>query len=199
MQNLVLFDIDGTLFDPEHFGHLIRAEFIKILNISEEDLIRANADYYAALETTTDFNPREIAAYIAQKFKVEQTLLDRVFWENNQIYKDALYKEVPNVLKKLSNSHTLGIFSQGNEELQARKLAAADIKKYFSDEYIFIHARKMIDEIVAEIPRDATVIDNNHDVVSKLAGFSDAVWINRKTEDADPQVRTIHNLEELLV
>src|SRR3990167_4227672 len=121
MGNPILFDIDGTLFNPQRFGQLIRAEFVKILNIEEEELIRANADYYSKLETTTDFRPREIAAYIAARFKCDQPFLDKVFWENNNIYKDSVFDDVAEALRKLSGVNTLGIFSEGNEEFQMRK------------------------------------------------------------------------------
>lgn len=195
---LILFDIDGTLFDPEKFGRLIRAEFTKILKIEEEELIRANADYYAALETTTDFNPREIVSFLATRFKVSRDPLDQIFWENDEIYSGALYHEADHVLKKLSEKNTLGIFSQGNEELQARKLKGTGIKKYFRDENVYIYSRKLTDEAIELLPRDATVIDNHHDVAITLKKFVNVVWINRKSEESDPQVRTIHSLEELV-
>ncbi len=198
MSNLLLFDIDGVLFDPEKFGKLIRAEFVKILNTSEEELIRANADYYAKLETTTDFNPREIASYIAEHFNADQKVLEQVFWENDEIYKGAIYQDVSETLKKLSWKHTLGIFSQGNEELQRRKLGAAGMKKYFKDEHIIISTRKLSDDAIELLPRDATLVDNKHDVVTALQKFANVIWLNRKTEDSDPEIRTIHSLHELI-
>lgn len=197
MSDPVLFDIDGTLFDPEHFGRLIRAEFTKILKVGEEDLIRANADYYAKLESNADFKPREITAHLAREFKGDQGELDRVFWENDGIYKESLFGETEEVVKKLSHNHILGIFSQGNEDLQTRKLEASGIKKYFKPEYVFIHARKLTDDAIELLPRSSTLIDNHHDVVLALKDFVSVIWINRKTEDSDPQIKTIHTLADL--
>lgn len=199
MSDLILFDIDGVLFDPEKFGRLIRAEFTQILNISEEELIRSNADYYAKLESTADFDPRQITSHLAGEFNGISEALDRVFWENDKIYKESLYPEVEEVLKKLSQNHTLGIFSQGNDALQARKLDAGGIKKYFDKEKIMISSRKLSDAPIALLPREATVIDNKHDVVRELSKFVAVIWLNRKTEDSDPQIKTIHNLSELLI
>ena len=198
MSGLILFDIDGVLFDPEKFGKLIRAEFVKVLNISEEELIRANADYYSELESSTDFDPHDIAAYIAARFKTEPEVLDRVFWENDEIYKGSIFQDVEESLKKLSHSHILGIFSQGNEDLQKRKLEAGGVKKYFKDDQVFIQTRKLSDEAIELLPREATVIDNKHDVVSALSKFVNVIWLNRKTEDSDPQIKTIHSLRELI-
>lgn len=198
MRPQILFDIDGVLFDPEKFGRLIRAEFVKLLKVDEEELIRANADYYAKLETTTDFDPRDITAYIAFRFKSDPKVLDRVFWENDEIYKSSIYEDVYDALKTLSGSKTLGIFSQGNAELQKRKLSAGGIEKYFAQDQIFIRERKLSDEAVALLPREATVVDNKHDVVSALSKFVNVVWLNRKTSDSDQQIKTIHSLSELI-
>lgn len=195
---IILFDIDGTLFDAEHFGKSIRGEFVKILKIDGEELMRVIADYYAALETSTDFSPRDITLHIGQRYNINPVVLDQVFWENDKIYKDSLYPEVVHVLKKLSEIHALGIFSQGNEEFQTRKLKAAGIMDIFSKDYIFIHARKLLDKAISNLPHNATVIDNKHDVALKLSSLVDSIWINRRSQDSDPEIKTIHSLKELM-
>lgn len=199
MQDLVLLDIDGTLFNSDRFGKLIRAEFLKILGVEEDDLVRTIADYYAALEHYSDFDPETITDFVAKRYTVDKKLLDEVFWGEDIIYKESLYEETIDVLKKLNQTKTLGIFSQGNSALQNRKLKACGILKYFSEDYLFVHSRKLSDEAIALLPRDAMVVDDNHDVIVTISSFVNAVWINRRTEDKDRQVRTIHNLKELVV
>ncbi len=195
---MIFLDIDGTLFDPECFGRLIRSKFINILNTNEEELMRVIADYYANLETTTDFNPRDITVFIAQRFGVDPSPLDAVFWEDNDIYRDSLYPEVEDALGSLSKREKLGIFSQGNEDLQRRKLVATGLIKYIDPEEIIIHRRKTSDEALVLLPRDITVVDDNHDVVISLLPIAQPVWINRRSDEGDPRVRTIHALNELL-
>ncbi|HVZ67695.1 MAG TPA: HAD family hydrolase [Patescibacteria group bacterium] len=198
MGKVVLFDIDGTLFNPEKFGKLIRLEFVKLLGIEEEELVRANADYYANLETTTDFNPRDIVAHIADRFGADPEALNKVFWQNNQIYKESLYPDVLDTLKRLSKKHTLGIFSQGNEELQTRKLNASDITQYFDRDHLYIHRRKLDEDVLDQLPEGAVIIDDNRDIAKSASAFREAIWINRRTDDGDPNVETIHTLEEVL-
>jgi FMN phosphatase YigB (HAD superfamily) len=198
MNGLLLMDIDGTLFDSSLFGSKMRAEFINILGVGEDELARTIADYYAALEHRSDFNPREITDFVSKRYGVEKSLLDEVFWNDDKIYSESLFSEVDDVLKKLSKGKTLGVFSQGNEELQSRKLTAAGIKEYFDEAYIFIHSRKLSDEAIAVLPRGATVVDDSHDVAVTLATFVNTIWINRRTEDSDPEVKTIHLLSELI-
>ncbi len=195
---VILFDIDGTLFDSKKFGELIRAEFMQILGVTEEELIRANADYYSRLETTADFNPHDISSHLAQAFGGSQEDLERVFWENESIYKDAVYEDVLDSLKKASKENILGVFSQGNPQLQERKLVAGGIRKYFEGE-IFIHSRKLTDEAVALLPRDATLVDNDHAIIEAMKSFVKPIWINRNTQDSDSEITTIHSLSELQV
>jgi phosphoglycolate phosphatase-like HAD superfamily hydrolase len=195
---IILFDIDGTLFDAEKFGQLIRAEFIKILKIDEEELMRAIADYYAALETSTDFNPKDIVIHISKRYGINSGALDSIFWNQNQNYKRALYPDVEESLEQLSKDRILGIFSQGFEEYQIHKLEASELKKFFQEDYIFIHRRKTSDEVLSSLPKNAIVIDDNHDLAVRLSSYVDAVWMNRRTEDSDPEVKTIHSLKDVL-
>lgn len=198
VDKILILDIDGTLFNSNRFGEQIRAEFIKILGVEEDDLVRTIADYYSALEHYSDFNPREIADFVANRYSIDRTLLDEVFWGEDVIYKESLYPETIEVLKKLSENHVLGIFSQGNQELQERKLTAAGIIKFFDPGYVFVHSRKLSDEAIAVLPRDATIVDDNHDVAVTIVSFVNSIWINRRTQDRDPQLKTIHTLSELL-
>ena len=198
MQNLVLFDIDGVLFDTERFGKLLRSRFVKILGIDEEELISANADYYSKLSERTDFDPRGITAYLSERFEKDVVTLDLVFWKEEHLYQESLFPETLEVLEKLKGQKTLGIFSQGNEELQNRKLDAARLRDYFSPEYVFIHKRKLSDDAIELLPREATFVDNKHDVVEALQKFVDVIWINRKSEESDPKIKTIHSLGEIL-
>jgi FMN phosphatase YigB (HAD superfamily) len=199
VRDLVLFDIDGVLFDPERFGREIRARFVKILGTSEEELISANADYYSTLSERTDFDPRGITTYLSDRFGKDTASLDRVFWEEEKIYQESLYPETQEVLEKLKEQKTLGVFSQGNEELQNRKLDAAKLRQYFSPEYIFIHRRKLSDQAIELLPRDATFIDNKHDIVEALQKFVDVIWLNRKSNESDPSIKTIHTLTQLII
>lgn len=196
--DIILFDIDGVLFDTEKFGKLLRSKFVRILGVAEEELIRANADYYSKLSERTDFDPHGITAYLSERFGKDVAGLDHIFWEEEELYKESLYPETREALEKLKRQKILGIFSQGNEDLQNRKLDASNLRDYFSPEYIFILRRKLSDEAIELLPRDATFVDNKHDVVEALKKFVDVIWINRKSEESDPAIKTIHSLAELI-
>src|SRR3990167_9237571 len=183
MGQILLFDIDGTLFDAEKFGKLTREEFLRILNIDEENLMRTIADYYSSLEASTDINPK---------------LLDKLFWEEDKHYQESLFPETLSVLQQLSEKKTLGIFSQGLEDFQLHKLEASGIRDFFNKAFIFVRRRKSLEDATGDLPKGATVIDNNHQVVLKFSPVVNTIWINRKSQDSDPQIKTIHSLEELI-
>ena len=134
MGQILLFDIDGTLFDAEKFGKLTREEFLRILNIDEENLMRTIADYYSSLEASTDYNPREITVFMGEKYNIDPKLLDKLFWEEDKHYQESLFPETLSVLQQLSEKKTLGIFSQGLEDFQLHKLEASGIRDFFLSE-----------------------------------------------------------------
>ncbi|KKQ94352.1 MAG: hypothetical protein UT20_C0039G0005 [Candidatus Levybacteria bacterium GW2011_GWA1_39_11] len=184
MGQILLFDIDGTLFDAEKFGKLTREEFLRILNIDEENLMRTIADYYSSLEASTDYNPREITVFMGEKYNIDPKLLDKLFWEEDKHYQESLFPETLSVLQQLSEKKTLGIFSQGLEDFQLHKLEASGIRDFFNKAFIFVRRRKSLEDATGDLPKGATVIDNNHQVVLK---FSPVV-----------NTKTIHSLEELI-
>jgi len=196
MSDIILLDIDGTVFDIEAFGRATREEFVKILKTPHDDLARAIADYYSELEDSTHFNARDISVFLANRYGVDAATLDVVFWEDDAIFESSLYEETIPVLERLAKKYTLGAFSQGFEELQSRKLKASGIEKYFSQEYMFLHREKTSDSVIESLPKNAIVIDDNHEVVKTIARHLSAFWINRKTADQDPLLQTVHTLTE---
>jgi hypothetical protein len=72
------------------------------------------------------------------------------------------------------------------------------LKKFFQEDYIFIHRRKTSDEVLSALPKNAMVVDDNHDLAVRLSSYVDAVWMNRRTDDDDPEVKTIHSLKDVL-
>jgi len=195
--DLLLFDIDGTIFDSSRFGELYRAELITRLNISEDTIFTATADYYSTLESRTDFEPKTFISFLASRFSVQEARIAEIFW-NKEHFESAVFEDAISTLEALSKNKTLGVFSQGHTDYQKYKLEQTALHKYFKPEYIFIYARKLSDEAIALLPRDATVIDNKHDVALALSKFANVIWINRNNEEKDPQIKTIHTLSELL-
>ena len=193
---IILFDIDGTLFDPKKFGQLYRAALAATLAISEENLASVIADYYSTLESSTDFDPNEFIKNVALRFGVDEKLVGDVFW-NKDFFMQSRFEEVEAVLKKLSSQNTLGIFSQGHKYYQEYKLEHTGLFKYFDPNIIFIYKRKMAGDAENAIPQGAIIIEDKHDVAKALSAKTKTIWINRMGGADDPEMDTIHSLEQL--
>lgn len=82
-------------------------------------------------------------------FDIDYTLFNTDIFKKTQLQKHSVYEEVYSVLNQLSKIAKLGIFSEGDLNLQKTKLLKTDIHKYFSKEHIHIVPKK--DEIIEGI------------------------------------------------
>ncbi len=75
-------------------------------------------------------------------FDIDYTLFDTALFKKTNFSQYSLYEEVPGVLADLSKKLILGIFSQGEEALQNKKLKATKIDHFFQKEHIYIESEK---------------------------------------------------------
>lgn len=75
-------------------------------------------------------------------FDIDYTLFDTALFKKTNFKEFTLFKEVPDVLSNLSEKLILGIFSQGEENLQNSKLKATKIDHFFQKEHIYIESQK---------------------------------------------------------
>lgn len=75
-------------------------------------------------------------------FDIDYTLFDTALFKKTNFARYSLYQEVHGVLSDLSKKTTLGIFSQGEENLQKSKLKATKIEHFFQEEHIHIELQK---------------------------------------------------------
>jgi len=75
-------------------------------------------------------------------FDIDYTLFDTALFKKTNFTKYSLYEEVPSVLANLSKNLELGIFSQGDKDLQNSKLKVTKIDHFFQKEHIYIESEK---------------------------------------------------------
>lgn len=75
-------------------------------------------------------------------FDIDYTLFDTALFKETNFTKYSLYEEVPSVLEILSKNLELGIFSQGDRDMQNLKLKETKIDRFFQKEYIYIESEK---------------------------------------------------------
>ena len=118
-------------------------------------------------------------------FDIDYTLFDTSLFKNSKLSQFALYEEVFSVLNYLSKNSILGIFSEGDKDLQVRKLKETGIENLLNKDHIHISENKenLINEIVKNY-KDSTlvIIDDKLDIlfkIKKLLPSSKVVWVKR--------------------
>lgn len=118
-------------------------------------------------------------------FDIDYTLFDTAAFKESNLTNYSLYDEIASLLKDLSKTAMLGIFSQGELEFQKNKLKETGIDKHFIDEYINIVESK-VDTIESVIDKyknyEIFLIDDRIDNLEMAKGHDrnvKTVWVKR--------------------
>ena len=193
---IILFDIDGTLFDSRGFGMMVFPKIVKLIGKEERIIKKASQEYFSKLESGTDFQPDDFLQHLSTRFSKDLKSLKSIF-NNKNFYRKSLYEEVPKVLKRLIKNFTLGIYSEGFIEFQKKKLIYSGIFSYFDSKFIYISRRKLKDINKDSLPKRCYIVDNSIEVVKKLAHRYNSIWINRENKQ-DSYSPTITSLDQLI-
>ena len=178
--NVILFDIDYTLFNTELYRdlvfHQLHAFFPESVNFNE-----IATEAYAKIRETGWFEIPKFTTELLTHFSktVDKKLLEDV-WKDKAILGKALYPEAIDVLTSLSKSHaTLGIFSSGFLDFQKAKIVP--LGHLFAEEHLHIHILK--DEKMPEIIKKYQG--------KKIILIDDYIPVIEKAKKADPHITTI--------
>ncbi len=118
-------------------------------------------------------------------FDIDYTLFDTDIFKKTNLRKHKVYNEVHDVLKRLSQTAELGIFSEGETDFQEAKLKKTDIKKYFRKNYIHIATNKS-DQIQNILEKYSSVklfvVDDKLTILCELKKMLPsvfAIWVKR--------------------
>lgn len=145
-------------------------------------------------------------------FDIDYTLYDTDKFKASNLQKHAVYSEVQYVLQKLAKTATLGIFSQGDLELQTMKLYKTNIVEHFSssDIHIVEEKEKTLWEILKKYhAKKLYLIDDKLAILrqaKKIMPTIFTIWVKRgiyakaqKTfEDFTPDA-AVKNLQKVIV
>ncbi len=108
-------------------------------------------------------------------FDIDYTLFDTDHFKGSLFTEHRIYKEVRDVLGKISKVGTVGIFSEGDIMFQKTKLKNTDIEKYFGK-------------------------NNTHIVLDKLSNLGIVLrkYRNRKIFFIDDKLNVLHEAKKLL-
>ena len=197
-ERIILFDIDKTVFDTRASGKKYGQKLAERCHVGEEKIKESVESYRSQLESSTDFDPDELLARIETEYGVEKGNLEQVLFDQSNF---ILFPESGAVLEKLAKTSTLGLFSEGRQRWQKKKMELTGIARFFDPRYVIVERRKMNEESIKKIPQGSTVIDDKRVVIERLKQLRpdlNLIWINRENEEKIEGVTNIKSLKDLL-
>ncbi|MBI4226463.1 HAD family hydrolase, partial [Candidatus Roizmanbacteria bacterium] len=74
--HIILFDIDGTLFDTQAFGRLVFPKITKLIGKDEKLIKKVIEEYFSKLDSGTDFHPGDFLNHLSTRFSIDLKLLN---------------------------------------------------------------------------------------------------------------------------
>lgn len=153
------------------------------------------------MKNDREYDPEIILKLIAQEFKFShiQKLLDVYFGkEYEHLYSGSVYPETFEIIEKLKDKFTFGIYSEGTSKFQNHKFRSMGISKYFEESLIFIVGAKDTSDVVSKLPKEAIIVDDKERICEFLTknGIK-AIWLNKSDGRESKKFTTIHKLLDL--
>lgn len=198
MRKEIYFDIDDTLFSKKLFSGLFHEQISIETGQSIEKVMEFQKMYLSSLESTTDFHPDGLMKFISDATGTSYEDLKKIL-DNPEIFRKALFSETINILEELKKDYRIGIYSQGFEDFQMRKLTLSGIVDYFDKDLMIIERRKLSDDSIKKIKPGSTVIEDKKVVIEKLINHNDfrTIWVNRNKHEPIEGMETVADLIEM--
>jgi len=198
----IYFDFDRTLLDTDALKAEQERRIAQITELSIEQVNEGMRHYIASLDTHLHFPPEGYAAFLANRFSIDQNQVLKVYITDSNYIAEYLFPEVLEVLAELKNRGVeLGVFSGAMFGHQKVKIERSGITEFISWKSILVTPQKLDSQVLSKIPRNALVIDDDIAVVTALVTQAPTlvpVWCNRKTSDQATGLKTIHSLKDLI-
>lgn len=179
---IILFDIDGTLFDSNSFLNDFCREASNQFSLRQTDSEEIK-NIYAESKKDDYFRPSDFLKKLSIKFTlIDPDLVKKIFW-NVDLFVKNVYKDT-SVIENLANFAVIGIFSKGDVKFQKQKIFS--FKQFLDDDNIYIFPNKIgkTGEVFGKYNDfEIYFVDNEEDVLlsvkSLFTGVS-AILIDRE-------------------
>ena len=146
-QTIVIFDIDGVIFDAPKFLSVFCEKTVRENNLGEETE-KLKSLYEEVKKEKGFFDPQIFLTKISSKYSIAKEVLERFWWDEKSFSECLLIDE--NFLKEIQKKAVIGIFSKGEINFQKKK-----IEKFMNminphDVHIFEDKMIKINEVLAK-------------------------------------------------
>jgi len=194
--NILLFDIDSTLFDTDKFKKNIVEELAAHFHLEREHFSQFDANYHDKIQTVIGINIKDYTEQVGKEFSLSPEVIFSRIMKNKKLYTESLYPDTVSALITLSKKYTLGIFSQGYRSFQENKLKQSGILPFFKKEYIFIFPDKTLESSLKTIPSDSIIIEDKQRIVHIIKNYIRVIHMNRDRKESEHD-SSIRNLADL--
>lgn len=192
----ILFDLDRTLFNTDHFIELVRIRIASLAQKDEQALKQLESKYKLLFRKLT-FDPLHYSEFLSHELKTNSSEIFRLFTDS-KIYSESVFDEVIPVLKFCKKRSHIGIFSEGNVGFQKMKLSYSDLGSYVDPNHIYIFENKLVPALLENLPADIVIVDDKLRVIDQLTEHGiKSIWINRTSKQKHKIAQTIFSLSEL--
>lgn len=200
MSKIVFFDIDGTLFNVKSFLALFHQKLINELGFSNSQISNLKDLYEETKKEAGYFLPSLFISKISEAFSLKTDELTRLF-NSIDLFDKSVYKDSPGI-KSLAVKANIGIFSEGDNQFQRKKITFLGSLINEEDIYIFPDKLKMAGQVFSKYEGfEIYLIDNNIKVlreVEKINSKINLILINREEDLAEnDEIISIKNLGEI--
>ena len=201
-QTIVFFDIDGVIFDAQKFSTAFYEKFLQKNNLGEEETEKLQDLYGQVKNEKGFFDPQIFLAKIASQYSIVKKDLEKLWWDEESFQKCLLIDE--NLLEKIREKATVGIFSKGEINFQKKKIEKFNSLINPQDIYIFEDKIVKISEVLAKYQNyKIFVVDDNQKVLEGFKQMDSLVFTvlvqKEKSENKDVKIdAVIANLSEII-
>lgn len=199
-KQIILFDIDGTLFDgATYIEKYLFPALEKEFGIQVSSLRTSTQNYQKTLTKNTDFDPEAWIGEMVAEYRFETEKLRSYVYNLNYFF-GSIFPEVKPTLQELTQTFSLGIYSEGVIDWQNKKIDYMGIRNYFEQDLTFISRDKVSASLLENLPSGAFIIDDKMKYVVALSNYDNLhpIWLNRESETSTLPVPQIKDLTQLL-
>lgn len=199
-KTILLFDIDYTIFNTDRFKKKKEEYIYHYFHLDKEKVESFDECYQKNIRGPIGINIKDYSEQLGKEFSIPHERIFDLIMDNQNLYLHSLYPDTLPALSLLSKEYTLGIFSQGYTDFQMNKLTKMGILPFFDEKHIYIFPHKIHVDNIAQLPKNAVVIDDKLSVVEVISSTLPAILIMRGTTHPSykPSIKKLTEIIDIL-
>lgn len=161
MQKIIFFDIDRTLYNYQAFLQSFASQISQKYNLKEHELEVLKAIYEKNKKRYGYFAPDKFVGPIVEHFPfMDKDFLNTIFWDQ-KMFTENLYED-SEALFQIIKIAKIGIFSEGDEKFQKKKVEKFKDIINEKDIYVYIDKRDFLQNLIKKYKNYKIYLVDDH-------------------------------------